>query len=261
MKSINAADIEKYSGIRKYKIYCEQSVTSTNDVMKEWAVDGAQNYTVLAVEEQTHGRGRFDRSFYSPNNTGVYFSILLNFELDLKKSTQLTSAAAVAVALALDELCDVQSKIKWVNDIYIDDRKVCGILTEASYDSNTCSFEWAVVGIGINILCPKSGFPAEIKNRAGYVTENSDEDIGNKVIGRVLYYFDTILSESSDISIYEEYKKRSWLDGKRVEVMDVDTTYPATVVGIGQAISLIVETDDGEKKNLHSGEVTISFTD
>lgn len=257
--SLCADSIMKYADTPRFKIDCMKSVTSTNTLLKAYAEDGAEQFTVIAAEHQTAGRGRLNRDFYSPADTGVYFSILLRPDLKAERAMHLTAFSAVAVALALDEFCAGKAKIKWVNDIYIDGRKVCGILTEAAVKSGTDLLNYAVIGIGINVLPPKHGFPDGISNKAGAVVADSEPDLRNRVIGRVLHYFDKVLFELSEDDVFSEYCSRSLIDGMRVDVTDINSVYSATVRGIARDWRLIVELDGGEINYLSSGEVSVKM--
>ncbi len=257
MNPLNTQIILKYTESNKYDIICMDNVTSTNTLLKDMAIKGAKDLTVVAAESQSAGRGRLNRTFFSPDNTGAYFSVLLRPCLDTGHAMMLTTSAAVAVALAIDEFSESTAEIKWVNDIYIRDKKVCGILTECSFDTRNSNIEWTVIGIGINILPPKNGFPSDIEDKAGYVVLKADDDIRNRIIGRVLYYLDKIFCEQSYKNILNEYRNRSWLDGKLVDVIDLNGTYPACVIGIDDEMRLVVQTDDGEIMHLISGEVSV----
>lgn len=259
MNKLNSADIVAYSGISRFKVDCRDILPSTNTELLNMAQNGAADATVLVSECQTCGRGRFDRKFYSPQGTGVYFSILVRSNLCPQTVVKLTTDTAVAVSLALSEFTDRDVQIKWVNDIYIDDKKVCGILAESSFDAKRNAVDYAVVGIGINILPPKNGFPDDIVSKAGFVVDREDDDIRNMVIGRVLYYFDKVTCEFSQTEILGQYRSRSWLDGKEVEVIGINKSYSAKVIGIDDDMRLIVKTNSGDIEYLSSGEVNVKI--
>ena len=145
----------------------QTEVTSTNTLLKAQAEQGAPEGTVLIAESQTAGKGRLGRHFTSPPGTGIYFSLLLRPHCTAEKSLFITTTAAVAVCEAIEQVTGLNPQIKWVNDIYLNEKKVCGILTEASVDFENGGLNWAVLGIGINIAVPKEGFPEEIRSIAG----------------------------------------------------------------------------------------------
>lgn len=161
------ADAPLFPAVRK-------SLDSTNAEALRRAVDGAPEGTVIVAEEQTAGRGRRGRSFFSPAGTGIYLSILVRPALAAERAHLLTCSAAVAVAEAIEACAGVDASIKWVNDVYCRGKKVAGILTEGSFDLEGGVLQHAVVGIGVNVRPPHAGFPAEIAERVGAVLPASD---------------------------------------------------------------------------------------
>ena len=146
----------------KIKIEVLEKTTSTNTIVKELASENGEGLVVVAGE-QTAGRGRMGRAFFSPGDSGVYTSILLKPQIKPEDAVQITTAAAVSVCRSLEKLGIFDSKIKWVNDIYISNKKVCGILTESSFNSQKGMLDFAVLGVGINIYESEEGFPEDIK--------------------------------------------------------------------------------------------------
>ena len=169
------SDVFSQTGIAGYiktsdvfRVELRKSVTSTNTILREMATKGAPECLVLVAEEQTAGKGRQGRSFHSPADYGVYFSILLRPDSIASEAAALiTSAAAVATAQAIEEVVGVKVGIKWVNDLFMDGKKVCGILTEAVTDLKSGSIGWVVIGIGVNVTT--AGFPAELSEIAGSI--------------------------------------------------------------------------------------------
>ena len=161
------------------KIISLDRCVSTNDEAYTLAESGAENGTTVTAREQTGGKGTNGRSFFSPGKTGVYMSVILR---NIKKEQLLdvTPMAAVAVSRVLDKNFGVNTRIKWVNDVYLDGKKVCGILTKAqSKDGKT---DFIIVGIGINLFAPEGGFPEDIRNTAGFVSKIYDEALRQKTI-------------------------------------------------------------------------------
>ena len=200
----------------KFNFFIYKTVESTNIIARELAAKGRESGTVIIAEEQTEGYGRNGKSFFSPYGTGIYMSIILNLKKDKKifKSSFITTAAAMAVSKSIEEITNKNTHIKWVNDVFINDKKVCGILTEGAFSFEDRKLDYAVIGIGINVNFPKKGFPKEINDTADSINSNdSNSDIRNILIARILenlwdYYF-------NNISFYDEYKKRSFLIGKK----------------------------------------------
>ena len=234
-------------------------ISSTNTVLKRMAEEGAEEGLCLIAEEQTAGKGRMGRSFYSPAGSGLYMSVLLQPMLKAADAVNITACAAVAVAEAIESLAAVQAQIKWVNDVYVEGRKVCGILTEASLDSGTAAVNYLVVGIGINIRPPEGGFPADLQKIAGSVF--GEEEIPGlrcrlaaAVLDRLLGYYEHLQEKPW----LEEYRKRSLVTGKEIRVlMPGKEPENGTAIGIGDDFSLLVQMEDGTLRRLNSGEVSI----
>jgi BirA family biotin operon repressor/biotin-[acetyl-CoA-carboxylase] ligase len=236
----------------RYKHFFDLTVTeqvdSTNRLVKEWGQEGKKEGCVLLATEQTNGRGRLGRSFYSPKGTGVYFSVLLRPHLPPEKSLLITTAAAVAVAKAIGE----NAQIKWVNDVYVKGKKVCGILTESAFSGE--KIDYAVLGIGLNLAPPKEGFPEEIQDIAGSVFDLSPavEQVALLVATILNEFFEAYENLSSPLLV-EEYAKRNILQGQIVTAGDIT----GVVQGITPAFGLILKDQEGTTHVLQAGEVTI----
>lgn len=232
-----------------YKIEVKNSVTSTNTIMKERTQRGNCEYNVLIASKQTNGRGRMGRSFYSPSKSGIYISLALKIRKN-ENPLLITTDAAVCAARVLEKMSGKEAYIKWVNDIYISSRKVCGILTEGVGD-------YAVLGIGINVLPPKGGFPEDIKDRAGAVFEKKKPHIREDVAVSFLREFINVYQNSPRETLLEEYRKRSMIIGK--EILILGTNEKAVAIEIGDDYSLAVKKENGETVRLSSGDVSIKI--
>lgn len=234
-----------------YIIETEKKVTSTNLIMKEKALNGAEEFSVLIASEQTEGRGRLGRKFHSPKGTGVYMSILLARK---KEANPLfvTVDAAVCVARVLERVTGEQTFIKWVNDIYINGRKVCGILAEGIEDK-------VVLGIGINVFSPKGGFPEEIRDRAGALFEERQKYIKEKVVTELLNELYSIILNPNRNELMAEYKRRSMVVGKDILILQNEEEIPATAIDINDDYSLAVKKENGEVADLSTGDVSIKI--
>lgn len=255
---LSAQSIGQFLNANLY-ISVEKCVTSTNTVLKEKATHGAAHGTVLIAEEQTAGKGRMGKSFYSPSGTGIYLSVLLRPDIPAQEALFLTTSAAVATARAIEDVSDKKANIKWVNDIYIEEKKVCGILTEAAFNIETGKLDYAIVGIGINICYPKDGFPPEIDNIATAVFDNDSDSINkrSKLIAHLLNYFMDYYENFENKKYVSEYIERSMLIGKEITVVDEQNLKDALALEIDSQCRLKVRFDDGSEKWLNSGEVSI----
>lgn len=261
--SLSVQGIKAIIGQTKFDIHTEHTVTSTNTILKELARNGEKAGYVLAAQEQTAGKGRLGRKFYSPMGTGIYLSVILRPDMTIENSLFITTSAAVAVARAIETVSGgtVEPKIKWVNDIFIGDKKVCGILTEASVDFESGGLEYAVLGIGVNILPPKGDFPDDIKEIAAAVfTDSNEKNICNRLAAEILRELEKLPDNFCSQQIIDEYRSRSMLIGKKVYALLGNAQKLCTVIDIDDRARLIVKFDDGEQKALSSGEVRIKLS-
>lgn len=240
------------------KIQIYKSLESTNKTAKEMAVAGAEHGTVIISDCQTMGRGRYSRSFFSSSG-GLYMSIVLRPEvLRFENPTAVTAFAAVSVCEAIERISKKVPKIKWVNDIFIDGKKVCGILTEAVTDFESGSLDWIVLGIGINVCIPAEDFPDDLQSSAASIyPDKKMPGVRNRltaeIINRILG-FETLPKETE---IFEKYKKRLLIPEKKITVIQNQMKYKATVTGIDSIGRLIVKNENGKIISLSSGEIHI----
>jgi len=235
-------------------------VDSTNTLLRKKAEEGAKEKTVVISAQQTSGRGRMGRSFYSPNDSGIYMSILLRPNLDVKDAVLVTTCAAVCVCRAIEKLCKVKAEIKWVNDIFISGKKVCGILTEAAVNLESSKPDYVVLGIGLNLYKPKNDFPDDLKNIATALFKDKEtaENNKNRLVAEILNCFFDEYELLSQRNYYNEYKERMFLIGKKARVLSANE-YIAQVVDIDENFSLIVQNENNEIIKLNSGEVSTSI--
>lgn len=226
--------------------------------MRDYAENGAAEGTVLIAREQTKGRGRLGKSFFSPRGTGLYMSILLKPDISPEGSLEVTTAAAVALARVIMRYTKGEVKIKWVNDIYVDLKKVCGILTEASVAKGTLNY--AVLGIGVNLFAPRGGFPSDIKNIASSVSDSFySSEIFAKFTSEVIDEFFTLYKLIGRGVIIDEYREYSLICGREITVIKNGDTRTASALYIADDYSLAVEYENGDRELLSSGDVSIKL--
>ena len=241
------------------KIQIYKSLESTNKTAKEMAVAGAEHGTVIISDGQTMGRGRYSRKFFSPSGGGLYMSIVLRPEvLRFENPTSVTAFAAVSVCEAIESISKKAPKIKWVNDIFIDGKKVCGILTEAVTDFESGGLGWIVLGIGINVCIRTEDFPVDLQPLAtSLYPDEKMPGVRNKlaaeIINRILG-FETLPSETQ---VFEKYKKRLMMLGKEITVIQNQMEYKATAIDIDSVGHFVVKNENGEIITLSSGEIRI----
>ena len=262
----DASDPVSEACIRRYLEYTpfgapvllevQPMVTSTNDVLKERAQDLPNWYTLVAAQ-QSKGKGRRTRSFFSPPGSGVYLSMLIKLPLPAEEATRITTAAAVAACRTIRECTDAVPGIKWVNDVYVDGRKVCGILTEASISMENGSLEWAVLGIGFNVYQPEGGFPKEIAHIAGSITAKRQKNLRARLAALFITHFQDLCLHLMEPDIVEEYRRQSIMQGRQIDVLRGSTAIPAIAEDIDDMCRLVVRYADGTAEALTSGEVSI----
>ncbi|KAI4452223.1 Bifunctional ligase/repressor BirA [Eubacterium plexicaudatum ASF492] len=193
---LSSQGIQKYlhPNIKNIDISLLPTVSSTNTLMKAKADANMPEGCLLIASEQTNGKGRYRRNFYSPHNTGIYMSLLLRPQnCTSVQAAQITTIAAVAMCEAIEAVSGERAEIKWVNDILIRGKKVCGILTEGSFNLETGALEYAVLGLGLNLYEPEEGFPKALISVAGTVFHASHSDAKNRLAAEFLNFF-SILS-------------------------------------------------------------------
>ena len=249
--------IRKYLGeyANYFTLEVRAEVTSTNDVLKENASQLPCWQTLVAMK-QTAGKGRRGRSFYSPSDTGFYLSILLKMDIGPEIATRFTTAAAVAACRAIENCTNARPAIKWVNDVFVDEHKVCGILTEASISVESGGLDWAVMGIGFNVYEPVGGFPDEIADVAGAISRVKYKDLRSRIAAEFMKNFYDLCQSISDDGMAAEYKKRSFMIGRDILVLRGDKQMEAVAVDIDDECRLIVRYADGREEALSSGEVS-----
>ncbi|MEG1426952.1 MAG: biotin--[acetyl-CoA-carboxylase] ligase [Oscillospiraceae bacterium] len=255
---LSAQSIQKYLCEEVYKLRVFSTIDSTNTALKKMASEGAVEGTVLIAEEQTAGKGRLGRTFVSPRKTGLYMSILLRPQFSVEESLCITTAAAVAVAEVIEEISGKETKIKWVNDIYLNDKKVCGILTEASINFENGGLEYAVLGIGINAVLPNSGFPEGVAAVAGAVWDEAVPDEGrSKLAAGIIKKFFAYYQKIPDRSYIEKYRKRSFLADKQVTMVVGSREETGIVMDIDSEARLVVRLLNGAIEAFSAGEANI----
>ncbi len=227
-------------------------VESTNDTAKELAKEAPGKNLVIVANEQSAGRGRRGRAFFSPAETGVYFSAVIYPDISAEKSVLVTTAAALAVAETIEATTGRKALIKWVNDVYVDGRKCVGILTEATLNCETARLDGVVVGIGVNVST--AIFPDEIAHKAGSIGGDASR---NELVGRIcerLYE----LTENLETYGIEEYEKRCFVVGKDVCVFERGGgRYDAHALAVDGLGRLVCRKADGSVVALGCEEVSI----
>ena len=226
-------------------------VDSTNNYAKEKCRHGITDKSVIIAEKQTSGRGRQGKSFYSPQDGGIYMSIVLNADRLQNNTVQLmTVSASLAVCDAIETVCGVNAGIKWVNDIFVDNRKVCGILCEAVKDVDLMSVSHYIVGIGINI--GNHDFPQDIKDIAGSIDCTDVNALVCEISNRLF----TLLENTDSERLVERYREKLIVIGKNVHFEINGEKHSGTAFDVNESGNLLVKCEN-EVFTLSSGEISL----
>jgi BirA family biotin operon repressor/biotin-[acetyl-CoA-carboxylase] ligase len=240
------------------EIHNFEELSSTNTTAKEEAEKGAKEGTTIIAETQTSGKGRLDRLWVSPRG-GVWLSIILRPCISPEDALKITLTTAVAVARAIRRLFNVKAEIKWPNDVLIDRRKVCGILTEAKLTENTVDF--VVVGIGINADFSLQALPKDLQATATTLRETLRKRIDKeKLIAVLLKEFEDsykLFTTRKFEQLLAEWRSLAGFLGKEVEITSLKEKMQGVAVDITENGALIVELKDGERRTVLSGDMTV----
>lgn len=240
------------------RVITVKETESTNDDLKGLAANGAAEWTVLCADMQTKGRGRTGNSFFSPES-GIYMSVLLRPDFSPDNSLFITTLAACSVCRAIEKLTEKKIKIKWVNDIYNENGKICGILSEASVNYEENKINYAILGIGLNLLPPNLGFPEELQGKAAalFCDNDSVPEIRNHLIAEIINQFYVLYNNFDKYAHIKEYRQRSMLIGKEISYLFNGAEFFGSVIDFDDECRLVVRNDSGEIIKLSSGEVKI----
>lgn len=236
------------------------TLDSTNDEAKRLAEKTFENGTVLIADEQQSGRGRLGRNWTSPKGKGIWLTIMLKPQIAPKDASKMTIIAALAVRRAIQSVCKVESQIKWPNDIVLNGKKICGILTEMNAEMD--EIHYLIVGIGINVNLDKDDFDETLLDKATSLKVESNSEIDRKIlVANILNEFEILyhdfIKEVNIEKYFEEYKKASATIGKQVKIID----RKGEIIGFAEDLNmegqLIVRKEDGTFIEVTSGEVSV----
>ena len=231
---------------------------STNNVVKRLAEEGGVHGTLAVADAQTGGKGRRGRPWNAPRGVGIWMSLLLRPDIAPADASMITLISALAVSDGIRETTGLDSVIKWPNDVVVNGKKLCGILTEMSSEIDHVNY--VVPGIGINVNT--ESFPEEIRQVATSVyLETGKKANRSRIIGAGLRhyekYYDIFMQKKDMTDRLEIYSRRLANNGAPVRVLDPAGEYTGTALGINHRGELLVETETGEVRNVLSGEVSV----
>ena len=241
-----------------FKIYKYNTIDSTNAEAKRLLQGDNLNLgtfsvpAVIVSNHQTAGRGRQGKTFYSPENTGLYMSVIDEFPSSQKDISLLTIKISMAVHAAIFECTGICTGIKWVNDLYLENKKICGILTESimAHDKH-----YIIIGVGVNVFT--ENFPTEISSLAGSLDANHNfsktkiDELCQKTAENILNI------KNGAFSDMDKYRELSVVLGKEVEYIKNGNTFTGIAVEITESGGLAINLDGGARDVLHSGEISL----
>lgn len=237
-----------------------KETTSTNQISKIAASNGATDGSVFLAEKQTNGRGRLGRSFLSIDGSGIYMSILLRPNVLVAAAVPITTAASVAVWRAIKKVTGKETGIKWVNDIYYEGKKICGILTEAVTNVENGMVDSIIIGIGINFNMKTEDIPEELKDIAGALYHGDSLNVTrNQLIAEVINQVFELCKNTEKSDYLTEYKEHSLVLNRDIYILSGDEKTEAKAIDINETGGLVVQLKDGSIQNLNSGEVSIRW--
>ena len=243
-------------------VHVFDSVDSTNNVLKDMARNGAPSGTVVISDHQTGGKGRRGRSFSSPKGVGIYLSYLFKPESGFDKISNLTSWTAIAVSDAIYNAYGIDSQVKWVNDLLMNRKKICGILTEVTVEAESGLIDNCIIGIGINVN--ETSFPAELSEIATSISlENGGKTFDrSKLAAELIRSLGDLVYRWPDDEYYlNRYRKSNVTVGSRIvaypQLAENSEGHSGTAIAINEDFTLKVKFDDGSEADLRSGEVSV----
>ena len=262
-------DILSVEGIRTYlskgnqaiPITVDKITQSTNQNAKLCAATGGGHGALFVANQQTAGRGRRGRSFLSMDGNGIYMSLILKPKVAAEDVVLVTTAASVAVYRAIKKITGITTAIKWVNDLYYRNKKVCGILTEAVTDCESGIIDCIILGIGINFTLSSENIPEDLKNIVGALYDQNTGGITrNQLIAEIVNQVLAVCDELPERSFLVDYRENSMVLGKEVNVIGTKEQSKAIALAIENNGGLRVRYIDGREEILCSGEISIRLT-
>lgn len=254
---------EIYLGLQTKKIgrtiHFHETVSSTQQIAKELALNGAEHGTIVVCDEQKEGRGRMVRKWHSPKGTGIWISIIIRPEIPLQKTPQLTLLTAVAVLQSIREETNLDVKIKWPNDLLVNGRKVCGILTELQAEENRV--ESVIIGIGINVNQNEDDFPSELQNKATSLKIEKNQKVNRaSLIQKLLLQMELLLNrylEEGFEPIKKMWETNAVSIGKSITARTLQGNYTGLALGINDEGVLLLQKSDGEIIEIYSADIEL----
>lgn len=250
LSAVGIADAIEHR-VKGLSVYLHRTIDSTNDEAKRLIASGKKGSALVVAEGQSAGRGRRGRQFFSPELTGIYMTFSFPTNMPLTDAVGITTATAVAVHLAIKDLTDIETEIKWVNDLYLGGKKICGILTEAISDFESGCVQNMIIGIGINYQT--TNFPRELQDVAASLSPTGISR--NRMVARIVDRLLDVLN--GEVDYLEIYRAHSMVLGKDIVYERDGVKTEARALDIDDNGGLVVEHRDGSRATLTSGEISL----
>lgn len=235
-----------------YKTIILPEIDSTNNEAKRLIMNGIDGDVLIIAKKQTAGKGRLGRSFYSPENTGLYMSYVFCVDNKLSENAVVTCVAAVATAKAIADLTNLEPKIKWVNDLFLNGKKVSGILCESVTDK--LGKTYVIVGIGVNIST--NDFPEDLQQTAASLNKKTE---AKALANRIVYYLKSFLELENRARVMNEYRRLSFVLNKKVAYVKNSVMHQGIAKNIDDDGRLTVVDDDGNEDIIFYGEISLKL--
>ena len=242
------------------ELLCFDIIDSTNNELKRRAVSGTVDGTVILADQQTGGRGRRGRSFVSPAGKGLYLSAALRPRCPLSEISTLTAWTAVALCDAVGAACGVRPRIKWTNDIVLEGKKLCGILTEMGLENEINALQYLVTGIGVNVNQRPEDFSPDVRPIAASLFNVLGRPVRRSELAvQIIRALDRMYSAfpQGKADYLARYRADCLTPGNRVQLITPASRTEATALSIDDEFRLVVEYDDGRREALSAGEVSV----
>lgn len=245
-------EIEQATGLQ---VYLNETSASTQLDAKEGIEKGDSSPALYLAPNQKAARGRFARPFFSPESGGIYMSLHLQPNLPYDQVPAYTLMVASSIIKAISRLAGIDCQIKWVNDIYLGQKKLAGILTEAISSIETGLITDVIIGVGLNFLVPE--FPEDLQDKATSLFTKQAPISRNQLIAEIW----NIFQNTPERDLIKVYKEKSLVLDKRVTFVENQLSYTGLATDITDSGQLVVRLDDGQEKVLNSGEISLSSWD
>jgi BirA family biotin operon repressor/biotin-[acetyl-CoA-carboxylase] ligase len=242
-----------------HTVFSFDSIDSTNTFAKQLRQNEAPHGTLIIAEEQTAGRGRLQRNWVSPNGKNLLFSLVFYPDFSMEKVSLLPFAGSLAIVDAIETITGLSSTCKWPNDVLINGKKVCGMLLESTLGNSVQGK--IVLGVGLNVN--QEEFSEELKFKASSLQIESGVAVDRvpllqKILEELEHRYEQ-LSNFPSRQLLNDWRMKALLFGKKITVLESEFSFAATAIDIAEDGSLIIETDDGRKRNIFAGDVSLAY--